>query len=364
MSLISLCCTCYNHEKFIPELMNSVQSQSIGDWELNVVDDCSTDGSFALLQSYAAKDARIHAVRNDRNRHVCYSGNRSVAMAKSDLVSILSCDDLLLPDKFRHDVAFFEMHPAIAALYTYPQVIAADGGRGVRLDEVGVFERLPLLQSELFGRNVLSIPGLTLRKRAWDAVGGYNPLLRMTQDHELHLKILRGFEVARSEVPTVRYRRHENNLSTINCENLHALVNESVYFLSEHYLRGLACVADMKAVVPEWQRYGNPSPETIPYFLARHAFDSGSQPEVRVAGLMALARFMSDPKNCTLLERDCNFLPKDLMMMFRVPTLEAMKDLSRARESLQLMSESFSYRLGLMLTYPFRKLYRAVRPLP
>ena len=357
---ISICACCYNHERFLPSFMESVLSQTDSSWELVVVDDCSTDASFELLREYAKGDSRIRVFQNDRNRHMCHSVNRCVSMASGDLVTLMSCDDEMLPEKVSYDLAFFRAQQDIAALYAIPQVISEDGTPGLPLDIAPDFSRAALLRRQLFGRNALSIPGMTLRKSVWDSVGGYNPLLRMTQDHELHIRILKSFEVACSERPTIRYRRHADSLSAMSEDVMNAIVNESVGFLSDHYLAGLPDLGLLDAVVPDCRRFGEPTKDTVPYFLARHALERGQEPEVRAAGLLALYRYLSDPSNRSLVEQLYDFLPKDFMMMSTLPTIGAMKCLSRAEESLRLVENSVSYRLGMLVTWPLRRIYRGL----
>jgi len=359
MPRISICATCYNHERFIPAFVESVLAQTCSDWELNVVDDCSTDGSFELLREYAARDARIHVARNDRNRHVCYSGNRAVSMAHADLITLISCDDILLPEKLSADIATLEASPSAAAVYTELDGFSSDNPMRQRFPLPMPFSRPTMLRTELFEKNVLPAPGLTLRAEAWKSLGGYHPFLRMTQDYDLHLKILERYEVLKSDCPTVAYRLHENNLSRKTEDQKHSCVNEMFWFLSRHYLSGIADVSLLKAVLPEFADYGEPVSESIPYFLARHAFDRGGSATIRMAGWLALLQYMEDARNRQLVEDQCGFSAKDLMRMADWPSLAAANELARVKDDLCQTKDSTSYNLGLALTWPLRKVYRS-----
>ena len=57
----------YNKSKFLPETIESVLSQTYTNFEYIIVDDCSTDNSWEIIQSYAAKDNRIKSYRNELN---------------------------------------------------------------------------------------------------------------------------------------------------------------------------------------------------------------------------------------------------------------------------------------------------------
>lgn len=358
----SICATCYNHAPFVAAFVDSVLAQDCTDWELNVVDDCSTDGSFGLLQELAKRDSRIHVVQNDRNRHVCHSGNRSMEMATGDLVTLISCDDLLMPQKVRQDQDFFRAHADVTALYTDSRILR-DGNQTeevIRMPDD--FSRFYLLRQQLFGRNSLCVPGLTVRRETLVRIGGYNPMLRMTQDHELHIRILKNGEVARASEPTVCYRRHDGNLSARSAAYFNAMMNEGTYFLAEHYLQGLNRVEDLLATIPECRQYGEPVVEAIPYFMARYAIEHGTDPEVRIGGLQALYRFLSDEANRKLLEERYGFISRDFMMMSETQAFGSLKALAAAEENLSTTLNSVSYRLGLFLTWPLRTVFRHFKP--
>lgn len=89
---ISICATSYNHEKHIPFFTESLLQQDFTNWELVVTDDCSTDDSYRLLQSYTS-DPRIRVYRNDRNRYVCHTFNHSLSKVNGKYICSMSADD-------------------------------------------------------------------------------------------------------------------------------------------------------------------------------------------------------------------------------------------------------------------------------
>lgn len=89
---ISACATCYNHEKYIPFFMESLLQQDFTNWELVVTDDCPTDDSYRLLQSYTS-DSRIRVYRNDRNRLLGQTFNRLLSKVNGEYVCSMSVDD-------------------------------------------------------------------------------------------------------------------------------------------------------------------------------------------------------------------------------------------------------------------------------
>lgn len=92
--LVSIVMPAYNSEPFIDESIRSVQSQTYGDWELLIVDDCSTDKTISIANEIARGDSRIHVFQNKQNSGAAYSRNRALREAKGDWIAFLDSDDL------------------------------------------------------------------------------------------------------------------------------------------------------------------------------------------------------------------------------------------------------------------------------
>jgi glycosyltransferase involved in cell wall biosynthesis len=84
-------------EPWLPAALDSACSQTLEDIEIICVDDGSTDGSLAILKSYAAKDSRITVLENGRNRGALYARIRSILASKGKYVLCLDADDELFP---------------------------------------------------------------------------------------------------------------------------------------------------------------------------------------------------------------------------------------------------------------------------
>lgn len=108
MSLVSIVMPVYNCEKCIGEAIESLLAQSYTDWELNAVDDCSTDHSAEIIKSYAEKDARIRYFRLDKNSGAAAARTRSIQEANGKYLAFLDADDYFLPNKLAKQVAFME----------------------------------------------------------------------------------------------------------------------------------------------------------------------------------------------------------------------------------------------------------------
>lgn len=98
----------YNCEKFIGETVNSVINQTYKNWELLIVDDCSTDGSVEVIKKLQAADGRIKLFINEKNSGAAASRNKALKEASGKWIAFLDSDDLWLPDKLEKQIAFME----------------------------------------------------------------------------------------------------------------------------------------------------------------------------------------------------------------------------------------------------------------
>ena len=106
--LVSVVTPAYNCEKYLRQTVESVIRQTFEQWEMIIVDDCSTDGTLALAQRLAAQEKRIRVLRNEINQGVSLTRNRGIAEARGEYIALLDGDDLWESDKLERQVALLE----------------------------------------------------------------------------------------------------------------------------------------------------------------------------------------------------------------------------------------------------------------
>ena len=109
----------YNAEKYIVEAVDSILNQTYSDFEFIIIDDCSTDASYEILQSYAAKDNRIRLFKNDVNKKLPKTLNFGISQAKGKYIARMDADDISLPERFAKQIKFMESHPEIGVCGTW-----------------------------------------------------------------------------------------------------------------------------------------------------------------------------------------------------------------------------------------------------
>lgn len=107
--MVSIITPCYNAGKFIGQTIESVQSQTYNNWEMIIVDDCSTDNSVDVIGRYAKSDERIKLVTLKKNTG-SPSEPRNIAISRAigDVIFFLDADDLWMPKKIEEQLAFMK----------------------------------------------------------------------------------------------------------------------------------------------------------------------------------------------------------------------------------------------------------------
>lgn len=105
--LVSIIMPSYNTANFISETIESVLAQTYSNWELIIVDDCSTDDTDAVVCPYLADD-RIRYIKNEKNSGAAISRNRALREAKGKWVAFLDSDDLWFPEKLEKQISFMK----------------------------------------------------------------------------------------------------------------------------------------------------------------------------------------------------------------------------------------------------------------
>lgn len=117
--MFSIIMPAYNAEKFIFESIESILQQTFIDYELLVINDCSSDNTVKIVEEYQKKDARIKLLHNEQNSGVAITRNKGIEAAKYPYICFLDSDDLWEPDKLQEYLKTFEKgNDVIYSFYT------------------------------------------------------------------------------------------------------------------------------------------------------------------------------------------------------------------------------------------------------
>lgn len=120
--LVSICIASYNHGRFISGLFESLINQTYQNIEVIMVDDCSPDDTWSIVESYQTRLRQrfpfVTLLRNESNKNYYYTGERATSEARGQYVSYLESDDFYLPQKVAENVEFLQSHPDFVAVHS------------------------------------------------------------------------------------------------------------------------------------------------------------------------------------------------------------------------------------------------------
>lgn len=118
--LVSVIMPSWNTSNFIAESIQSVIDQTYENWELIIVDDCSTDNTDEVVAEFT--DKRIRYFKNEKNSGAALSRNRALREAKGEWIAFLDSDDLWNPDKLEHQINFMNEHGYTLSYTEYEKI--------------------------------------------------------------------------------------------------------------------------------------------------------------------------------------------------------------------------------------------------
>lgn len=208
---VSVVIGAYNCEKFIRETVQSVIDQSFRDWELIIVDDCSTDSTCQVINQI--KDDRIRLIRLEKNSGIpAIPRNVAMKSAKGDYIAFLDHDDLWLPQKLEKQVDFLEKNKDTFLVYT--KCVVQKDGRQLRVNPRK--PRSGRIFEELFlHSNFIDVMTVMIRNKKEDNPYFFNEdkELAAAEDYALWLSIALKEKISFIDEPLAIYRMHSAGLS-------------------------------------------------------------------------------------------------------------------------------------------------------
>lgn len=118
--LVSIIMPSWNTARFIRESIDSVRNQTYTNWELLIVDDCSTDNTDEIVASYS--DERIRYFKNEKNSGAALTRNRAMREARGEWIAFLDSDDLWTPEKLERQLQFMKENNYVFSYHEYVKI--------------------------------------------------------------------------------------------------------------------------------------------------------------------------------------------------------------------------------------------------
>ena len=120
--LVSVIMPTYNCGRFIEETIVSIQSQTYSNWEIEIVDDCSTDDTYDVVAALMAKDERIHYHCLEKNSGAAVARTEAMKLARGEYMAFCDSDDLWMPEKLERQLAFMQDNGYAFSCTAYEQI--------------------------------------------------------------------------------------------------------------------------------------------------------------------------------------------------------------------------------------------------
>ena len=197
---VSILMPVFNGELYIRRCLESVIRQTYRNWELIVVDDCSTDKTVDVVQNYLDTDSRIRLIRKRKNRGLAIQLNESIDLARGELLARMDVDDEMLPKRLESQVNFLRKHPEIGVL----------GSKAILVDKYGKpvgNANIPELHDDI--RKLLPyrnpiVHSATMMRREIFRHERYSETLRRCIDYELWSRLIDQTKFYNLQEPLIR----------------------------------------------------------------------------------------------------------------------------------------------------------------
>ena len=197
-----------DYGQYLRQCLTSVLDQSLGSWEMLVIDDGSRDESAAIALEFQQRDPqRVNVITHSQTQGLRACANVALERALGEYVMRLDADDYLDVSALLVLSDYLDQHPDIGLVYPNWIYIRESGEiLGVeirkRLDDFADVRDLPA-----HGACTM------VRRRVLKAIGGYDPQFAAQDGHELWMKALHRFRVGNVQTPLFFYRRHSESMS-------------------------------------------------------------------------------------------------------------------------------------------------------
>lgn len=205
--LVSVVMSVYNDEQYLKESLDSIFAQTIQDFELIIVDDCSTDRTVEIIENY--HDDRIRLICNSENRGLTRNLNTALEYVQGTYIARMDGDDKSRPERFEKQIAYLEQHPELMLISCRTHMFGEE-------DLISQIQGTPKqLQAMMLIRPVLAHPGFMMRRELIVQEGfRYDESYRSAQDYNFAARVARKFGIGVTPDILLDYRVHKKQVSS------------------------------------------------------------------------------------------------------------------------------------------------------
>ena len=205
---VSVIIPTHNRATVLPRAVKSVLEQTFTDFEVLIVDDCSTDDTARVMADLELVDPRIRGFRHGVNRGSAATRNTGIANAVGEYLAFLDDDDEFLPNKLEEQVRALDDAPCdVGMAYVWSEFVGPSGeivGSRCRTEEGDLFIDALILRLSIG----IASTGM-VRAAALDAVGRFDESVLRCEDLEIMCRLCRHYKI--SYIPKILSRLHRSH---------------------------------------------------------------------------------------------------------------------------------------------------------
>ena len=148
--LVSIIMPSWNTGNFIADSIQCVLAQTYTDWELLIVDDCSTDNTDEIIRPFL-KDTRIRYIKNDVNSGAALTRNKAMKKAQGEWIAFLDSDDLWMPTKLENQVRFMQANNYVLSYHEYEKIDESGESLDIYVSGPNVINRKKIYNYDYIG---------------------------------------------------------------------------------------------------------------------------------------------------------------------------------------------------------------------
>ena len=267
---ISVLMCVHNGEKFLPNAISSILSQTYEDFEFVIVDDGSNGTTKSLLASY--KDPRIVLITNLNNVGLTKSLNIGLGYCRGEFIARMDGDDISHAKRLEKQAIFLESRPDIAVVGTQIRHID-DAGKKPQLSH---FKKgttsISCRWQSIFDSPITHSSAMCRKAIIVNKLGGYNESFRTSQDYELWVRVLSSHEIENLNEALLDFRSHNNSVSkSYTVENIIKVADLFTKNLNSH----IGVTGELSDFGLNWVTVTNPSvlPNLVDYRIILNQFN-------------------------------------------------------------------------------------------
>lgn len=239
---VSVILPTYNRAHLIDRAIRSVLNQTYQDFELIVVDDCSTDNTKEVVKSF--KDERITYIKHEKNKGAAAARNTGIKAAKGEYIAFQDSDDDWFPEKLKKQMKVFEMAQSEVGI-VYTGFWRIEGNKKTYIPSYRVSQKEGNIHKQLLKGNFVTTQSVVIRKKYFEKLGMFDENLPRLQDWELFIRVSKYYKFKCIDEPLLNSYHTLDSISTDDEARVKALeiilakhfedFNRDKKLLSKHY---------------------------------------------------------------------------------------------------------------------------------